>query len=239
MAPSEEERKEKARQRAHAWYWANRERALEASRVYREANKDKLRESARRTYEKRRASGREQEVGRRWREAHPGHRRARYEADRERELENARRWQAANPERVRDQKREWSRRKKRIDPAGESERFQRMKRARLHGMQPEDWAALWDVQGGRCYLRGDNLGTLPPGQVHVDHDHRCCPKETSCSYCRRGLACWRCNALIGMASDDPARLRRIASNLELALKLADARLSDKPVQASLLDEDAG
>jgi hypothetical protein len=36
-----------------------------------------------------------------------------------------------------------------------------------------------------------------------------------------------------MADDDPDRLRRIAGNLETALKAAGERLAGKPVQATL------
>jgi hypothetical protein len=71
-------------------------------------------------------------------------------------------------------------------------------------------------------------------RTHLDHDHRCCPRGKSCQYCRRGLACPECNQLIGLAHDDPDRLRRIAANLEIALKDADARLALKPGQETLL-----
>jgi hypothetical protein len=159
----------------------------------------------------------------------PENRHRRYLANREREIENAMRWNAEHPERHRDINREFDSRRRQADPDGVSERFRVLKLAAKHGMRPDGWAALWTAQGGRCYLCGDQLGE----RVHVDHDHRCCPRDTSCPFCRRGLACARCNQLIGMADDDPDRLRRIAGNLETALKVADERLAGKPVQATL------
>lgn len=97
-------------------------------------------------------------------------------------------------------------------------------------MQPQDWMAVWEKQGGCCYLCGDDM---LPDRAHIDHDHSCCPKGKSCRFCRRGLTCSRCNQLIGLADDDPDRLRRIAGNLETALKAVGERLAGKPVQATL------
>lgn len=96
----------------------------------------------------------------------------------------------------------------------------------------EVFAAMWQVQDGRCYLCGDDLMAE---QAFIDHDHRCCPPARSCAYCRRGLACPNCNSLVGFARDDPDRLRRIADSLEVALKSADARLAEKPEQGTLLN----
>jgi hypothetical protein len=83
-----------------------------------------------------------------------------------------------------------------------------------------DWRELfqsfWDAQDGKCYLCGDELRAGKERGVHLDHDHKCHPLARSCAVCRRGLACPGCNALIGHAKDDPARLRRIADNLERA-----------------------
>lgn len=109
---------------------------------------------------------------------------------------------------------------------------------RHSGMQPHEWAQMWQAQDGRCYLCGRDL---PEDRrfVHVDHDHRCCPPGASCSTCRRGLACNSCNALIGHAQDDPARLRRIADALEIALLAVAERMNARPVQDQLFSEEAG
>ena|SRR5215475_4472416 len=82
-----------------------------------------------------------------------------------------------------------------------------------HGLTPETWAAMWESQDGLCYLCGRSLETV---RVHIDHHHSCCPQTYSCRRCRRGLTCNQCNVCIGMAGDDPERLRRIADNLDAA-----------------------
>jgi hypothetical protein len=103
---------------------------------------------------------------------------------------------------------------------------------RVHGpFISADWAAMWDQQEGRCYLcRRELTGR----RAIIDHDHGCCPEERSCRSCRRGLACDQCNIAVGMAADDPARLRRIADNLETAQQAVAARLRSEG-QLSLLE----
>lgn len=54
----------------------------------------------------------------------------------------------------------------------------------------------------------------PSGIFGVDHDHGCCPATRSCESCIRGLLCGGCNAILGMAGDDPKILRRAAEYLE-------------------------
>jgi Recombination endonuclease VII len=100
------------------------------------------------------------------------------------------------------------------------------------GMPPEGLTRMHEDQHGLCYLCGD---PLPDDRyfLAVDHDHRCCPPKKSCAFCRRGLTCHSCNVLIGHAKDDPARLRRIADNLEAAIAAATPRIACKPVQLAL------
>jgi hypothetical protein len=171
MALSDEERKEKARQRARAYYLAN---------------KDK--EAARNS-----------------------------------------KWRRENADRVRVRQREYGRRRNTERREEETERI----RTWRHGLTDSDWTAMRTAQEGRCYLCGDELSENRK-LVHLDHDHRCCPRMRSCKLCHRGLTCGRCNQLIGLAGDDPDRLRRIAASLEIALKDADARLALRPQQETLL-----
>jgi hypothetical protein len=103
---------------------------------------------------------------------------------------------------------------------------------RNHDMSPEEWAALWDAQAGRCYMCGELMeprngrGSAVKGSwlaAVIDHDHGCCPADRSCAACRRGLAHNKCNRLAGLAADDPAFLRRIADGLDAARAAARRR----------------
>jgi hypothetical protein len=96
-----------------------------------------------------------------------------------------------------------------------------------HGVPWEPlFQALWEAQDGRCYLCRDELRRDEPKAIHLDHDHSCCPLARSCERCRRGLACKDCNHLIGVAKDDPDRLRRIADNLERAVEGVRERMQE-------------
>lgn len=107
-----------------------------------------------------------------------------------------------------------------------------------HGLTPAEKQQMLDAQGGRCYLCGD---ALTYDAAVIDHDHACCAdvtksgrkRTTSCARCRRGLACGRCNTLIGMAGDDPEKLRRIAGSLTRVIAEVHARLAAKPEQLEL------
>lgn len=104
-----------------------------------------------------------------------------------------------------------------------------------HGMQPEDWAESWAAQDGRCYLCREPFSSNPR-QVQIDHDHSCCPQGQSCRICRRGLACGRCNLLIGQLNDSPALLRRIADALEAANLAVEQRKAAAHIQDELFPE---
>ena len=101
-----------------------------------------------------------------------------------------------------------------------------------HGMSPEEWDLRWTSQEGHCCYCGDEL-SRERRQTQVDHDHTCCPPRKSCQHCRRGLACQRCNALIGRVGDDPDLLESIAANLRRLKAEARERIDGKPVQGEL------
>jgi len=50
-------------------------------------------------------------------------------------------------------------------------------------------------------------------EVHIDHDHNCCPTDMTCGDCLRGLLCAHCNTMLGMAKDDPAILAKAVEYL--------------------------
>lgn len=63
-----------------------------------------------------------------------------------------------------------------------------------------------------CDACGDALGT--GNEVHIDHDHSCCPKATSCEKCRRGVLCRKCNIALGQVGESAHRLRSLADYLD-------------------------
>ena len=130
-------------------------------------------------------------------------------------------WVAANPDKVKDSRRAYNQR----HYAAVKQRNALYGLLKKHGMTLEDWAALWDFQGGRCYLCGCPMSKelkAKDGAV-IDHDHACCGPLKSCRFCRRGLACRLCNLVVGCAHDDPARLRLIADNLEVVIRSLSGR----------------
>jgi len=149
-------------------------------------------------------------------------RREYYLRNREAELERNRRYTERNTEKIRKLRSDYQKRK------GIAIGLLR------HGMRPEDWAAMVDAQDGRCYLCGDRLPD-DRALIHVDHDHRCCPRLRSCRDCRRGLACSGCNIAVGCARNDPDRLRRMADALEAANARVTERLAQRQDQATLFD----
>lgn len=79
---------------------------------------------------------------------------------------------------------------------------------RTYSITEEQYQALYEAQGGCCYVCQRAKGT---GQkrLSVDHDHTCCPGNTSCGKCVRGLLCKPCNRdVLGHLRDDPEALQR-------------------------------
>lgn len=132
-----------------------------------------------------------------------------YQKNREKYLEQGKRWREANPGRHTDSI-----------------------RRHYHGLTLADKAMMLEAQDACCYLCGNELILE---EAVIDHDHRCCPEKRSCQFCRRGLSCRACNAFIGKMLDNPARLRRMADSLEIALALVEARLAAKPEQLTFLE----
>jgi len=86
------------------------------------------------------------------------------------------------------------------------------------GITAEEYAALYEAQGGVCYICLRANGKTK--RLAVDHDHELAkghphPDDQACRYCLRGLACGWCNyEVLGRLGDNPATYRRIASSLE-------------------------
>jgi hypothetical protein len=85
---------------------------------------------------------------------------------------------------------------------------------RMFGLSVDMYRRILESQGGGCSVCGKGPGE-DSLSFHIDHDHSCCPeKGKSCGACIRGLLCGPCNVLLGMAQDDPTRLRAAADYLD-------------------------
>ena len=68
-------------------------------------------------------------------------------------------------------------------------------------LRPDDVASLLQAQHDCCAICqrpfGDDRAWQP------DHDHKCCPGETSCGACIRGLLCGYCNRIAAWIEHSP------------------------------------
>ena len=75
----------------------------------------------------------------------------------------------------------------------------------VYKLTTEQIIELWDDPScGICGVK-ENL--------HLDHDHACCPGTDSCGKCVRKLLCRECNMGLGLFKDDVERLDRAADYL--------------------------
>ncbi len=72
-----------------------------------------------------------------------------------------------------------------------------------HSMIESQYTALLERQDYRCLICQRYLSE---GNRTIDHDHNCCPGNTSCGKCVRGILCKNCNAGLGMFKDNPVFL---------------------------------
>ena len=67
-------------------------------------------------------------------------------------------------------------------------------------------------QGGCAVCHTDSPGGK---NWHVDHDHSCCPGDTTCGECVRGILCGSCNRALGLFDDNIETLRSAIAYLLL------------------------
>jgi len=210
------------------------EKQREYERRWREANRDK--QSG---YERRSRANAPEEVKQRQLEYKRRYREANRDRINEANRIRARRWRAANPEKSREQARRYSAKRRaqgKKDARSPAQAFDYMLK-RKYGLSADQWGRLLAEQGGLCYLCSEPVDLENKRNIHVDHDHSCCPGDTSCGRCVRGLACACCNVGVAMFGDDPDRMERAAARLRVANAKVATCLTATLVQAELFDID--
>lgn len=81
-----------------------------------------------------------------------------------------------------------------------------------YGLTTESYEAMLAAQGGACAICSS------VSDLHVDHDHSCCPGEKSCGACVRGLLCSSCNNGLGRFKDNVKNLERAVEYLNIQAK---------------------
>lgn len=82
-----------------------------------------------------------------------------------------------------------------------------------YNLTVEQWN---DLSKDGCNVCGSKQELDTDRNLHVDHDHACCPGKSSCGKCVRGAVCNKCNTAIGryekntLREDYPNRKKIIA-----------------------------
>ncbi|MFE7797001.1 endonuclease VII domain-containing protein [Nocardia sp. NPDC057440] len=78
---------------------------------------------------------------------------------------------------------------------------------RTYGISGDDYRAILEAQGGKCFICSRATGATK--SLSVDHDHKCCPERKSCGNCVRAIICGACNrGVLGHLRDDSDALLR-------------------------------
>ena len=129
------------------------------------------------------------------------------ERERRKHIDN---WHERNIDHVRERRRESNVRYRQSDHGYIKARLGGIKRR--YGLEPEDFYALFERQGGRCAVCSTELDLADrdrTGQLHVDHCHD--------SGKVRGILCGPCNRGLGCFFDDRDRLRAAIAYLDRVL----------------------
>jgi hypothetical protein len=80
--------------------------------------------------------------------------------------------------------------------------------ARIYGMSPGQYRAMWAQQDGKCRICGSQRPLYGKGRLDIDHDH----KDGKV----RGLLCNPCNLGLSHFRDNSARLKEAMRYIEEA-----------------------
>lgn len=89
----------------------------------------------------------------------------------------------------------------------------RIRQLSKYGLTVEQYHQMLEDQDYKCKIckRED---TSFRKRLSVDHDHSCCPGESSCGKCVRGLLCHHCNAGLGNFKDNPELMQKAIKYLQ-------------------------
>jgi len=82
-----------------------------------------------------------------------------------------------------------------------------------YGLTVEQFEEMLAEQDYRCAICREEFDLEKHNGVCVDHDHACCPGETTCGKCLRKILCGDCNLGLGRFKDSETLLRAAADYL--------------------------
>ena len=62
-----------------------------------------------------------------------------------------------------------------------------------YGISEEQFEDMLAKQDYSCAICRETLDLINYSNIHIDHDHKCCPGRKTCGKCVRGLLCRGCN----------------------------------------------
>jgi hypothetical protein len=84
------------------------------------------------------------------------------------------------------------------------------RRLRRYGISEPEFQAIRARQHDSCAICKKPLSE----DMHIDHNHDCCPTKRGCPKCVRGILCVSCNLMLGSSGDNINTLRNAVLYLE-------------------------
>jgi len=176
--------KEEQRKKHKEWYEKNRDKVCEKQKEDRLKNPEKYKERSKKLYRK----------------------------HREKRLEYHKKYNAKNKDKIAKRRKEYYyKNKSKYNERSSTYRKNNPDKVWktylqwTYNMTTKDYKILILSQRSKCVC-GQSFTELPRKKIHIDHDHATGKV--------RGILCDSCNHTIGMAKENPKRLRRLADYLE-------------------------